>query len=67
MSDVSSLEREVLIEKINSPHWQVDRHGAVMLLADESVSDGEEEDHVRIQCIYPGLQLEDAYKRRRSR
>lgn len=66
MSDLSSLEREVLIEKhLVSPHLaDPDRNGAVILLADESVSVMvNEEDHVRIQCIYPGLQLEEAYKK----
>lgn len=66
MSELPSLEREVLVEKhLVSPQLaDPDRHGAVMLLADETVSVMvNEEDHVRIQCIYPGLQLEAAYKR----
>jgi len=64
MSELAGLEREVLIEKhLVSPQLtDTDRFGAVLLSADETVSVMvNEEDHVRIQCIYPGLQLEDAY------
>ena len=65
MSDLPALERQVLVEKhLISPHLAIpDRHGAVLLSEDETVSVMvNEEDHIRIQCIYPGLQLEDAYK-----
>lgn len=66
MSEIPSLERLVLIEKhLISPHLaNPERHGAVLLSEDETVSVMvNEEDHIRIQCIYPGLQLEDAYKK----
>lgn len=66
MSALSKLEREVLIEKhLISPQLaNPNRQGAVMLLADETVSVMvNEEDHVRIQCIYPGLQLREAYNK----
>ena len=65
MSDLSSLEREVLVEKhLISPQLANPKgHGAVLLSEDESVSVMvNEEDHIRIQCIYPGLQLEEAYQ-----
>lgn len=65
MSELSQLDREVLVEKhLISPQLaHPERPGAVMLSEDETVSIMvNEEDHVRIQCIYPGLQLEEAYK-----
>ncbi|QUW20405.1 protein arginine kinase [Sporosarcina sp. Marseille-Q4063] len=66
MSELSSLDREVLVEKhLVSPHLtNPDRHGAVLLSSDESISVMvNEEDHIRIQCIYPGLQLEEAFEK----
>lgn len=66
MSELPKLEREVLIEKhLISPQLaNPNRYGAVMLSADETVSVMvNEEDHVRIQCIYPGLQLREAYNK----
>lgn len=65
MSDLSSLEREVLVEKhLVSPNLSnPDRQGAVVLSSDDTISVMiNEEDHIRIQCIYPGLQLEEAFK-----
>lgn len=65
MSDLPALERQVLVEKhLISPQLAApNRHGAVLLSEDETVSVMvNEEDHIRIQCICPGLQLEDAYK-----
>ena len=58
MSDLPALERQVLVEKhLISPQLATpDRHGAVLLSEDETVSVMvNEEDHIRIQCIYPGL------------
>lgn len=66
MSDLPALEREVLIEKhLISPQLaDPKRHGSVMLSEDETVSIMvNEEDHIRIQCIYPGLQIEEAYEK----
>ncbi len=66
MSDLPLLSRQVMVEKhLVSPQLIApNRHGAVILSADETVSVMvNEEDHIRIQCIYPGLQLEEAYKR----
>lgn len=64
MSELSPLERKVLVEKhLVSPQLiDPEKQGAVMLSADETVSIMiNEEDHVRIQCIFPGLQLTEAY------
>lgn len=66
MSELPQLEREVLVEKhLISPQLaNPNRHGAVMLSEDETVSVMvNEEDHIRIQCIYPGLQIEEAYEK----
>ncbi len=65
MSDLSSLDRAVLVEKhLISPNLaNPDGQGAVLLSSDDAISVMiNEEDHIRIQCIYPGLQLEEAFK-----
>ena len=37
--------------------------GSVLLSDDESISVMvNEEDHIRIQCLFPGLQIEEAYE-----
>lgn len=64
LSDVPPLERHVLVEKhLISPQQAQDvRHKAVAISADESVSIMvNEEDHFRIQCLSPGLQLDEAW------
>lgn len=64
MADLPAMERQVLVEKhLISPQLAIpERNGAVILSEDETVSVMvNEEDHIRIQCIYPGLQLEAAY------
>lgn len=64
MSELSSLERKILVEKhLVSPQLvEKNRAGAVLLSDDETVSVMiNEEDHVRIQCIFPGFQLDEAY------
>ncbi len=66
IKDVSELGRQVLVEKhlispklANSPNT-----GSVLLSEDESVSVMvNEEDHIRIQCLFPGLQIQQAYER----
>ncbi|MEK3937003.1 protein arginine kinase [Sporosarcina sp. FSL W7-1349] len=65
MADLPAMERQVLVEKhLISPQLaNPERNGAVILSEDETVSVMvNEEDHIRIQCIYPGLQLEAAYE-----
>lgn len=64
MDDLSELEKRVLMEKhLISPHLADEsRHGAVILSRDESISIMiNEEDHLRIQCLFPGFQLEEAW------
>lgn len=66
MKELSSLDRQVLVEKhLISPQLaEAELFGAVLLSEDETISIMvNEEDHLRIQCIYPGLQLESAYQK----
>ncbi|WP_124726369.1 protein arginine kinase [Staphylospora marina] len=65
MNDLTDLERRVLVEKhlISPMLAEESRHGAVILSRDESVSIMiNEEDHIRIQVLYPGLQPEKAWE-----
>lgn len=66
MKELTLLDRQTLVEKhLISPQLaKAEQYGAVLLSKDETVSIlVNEEDHVRIQCIYPGLQLENAYQK----
>lgn len=66
MKELTSLDRQTLVEKhLISPQLaKAEQYGAVLLSEDETISIMvNEEDHVRIQCIYPGLQLETAYQK----
>lgn len=65
MQDLSDLQKRVLVEKhLISPQLaEESQYGAVLLSQDESVSIMiNEEDHIRIQCLFPGLQLTQAWK-----
>lgn len=65
MEDLSSLEKQALVEKhLISPFLAGEiKHGALLLREDEAVSIMiNEEDHLRIQAILPGLQLEEAWR-----
>ncbi len=58
MAEVSPLERQLLVEKhlISPAHTQQVKHKAVILRGDEAVSIMvNEEDHFRIQALFPGL------------
>ncbi|MCL6627589.1 protein arginine kinase [Alicyclobacillus shizuokensis] len=64
-SETSPLDRQVLVEKhlISKDLAAAERHGAVALREDELVSIMiNEEDHLRIQCILPGLRLGEAWQ-----
>lgn len=63
MNTLTPLERLVLVEKhlISPQHAEADGRQAVVLREDEAVSIMiNEEDHLRIQCLFPGLQLDRA-------
>ncbi|EGL83493.1 ATP:guanido phosphotransferase [Caldalkalibacillus thermarum TA2.A1] len=69
MEDLSSLEKKVLVEKhLISPLLAEEaRAGAVILSENESISIMlNEEDHLRIQCLFPGFQLEAAWTQANS-
>lgn len=62
---VGALDRQVLVEKhlISPQHARGVEGTAVVLREDEVVSVMvNEEDHVRVQCLLPGLQLERAWE-----
>lgn len=64
LRELSLLERQILVDKhLISPHF-LNNHQmkAVVLRDDEVVSIMiNEEDHLRIQCLLPGLQLTEAW------
>lgn len=65
LTNLSELERRVLVEKhlISTTLANESRCGAVILSANESVSIMvNEEDHLRIQCLYPGFQIQEAWE-----
>jgi protein arginine kinase len=63
LRDVSALDRQVLVERhLISPQHARGRGGAVILSRDGRLSIMvNEEDHLRIQCLYAGLQLDEAW------
>ncbi|NMB45378.1 MAG: protein arginine kinase [Firmicutes bacterium] len=65
IADMPILERELLVEKhlISPQQTKNVKHKAVVLRRDELVSIMvNEEDHLRIQSIYPGFQLQSAWE-----
>lgn len=63
IDDMQPLQKRVLVEKhLISPHLAEDSpYGAVLLTENEEISIMiNEEDHIRIQCLFPGLQLSEA-------
>lgn len=66
MSDLSSYQAVSLAEKhLISPDFASDNTGRALILSDEEDVSIMlcEEDHVRIQVIYPGLSLDEAYEK----
>lgn len=63
IDELSTIEKRALVEKHTiSPHLaESSDHGAVLINENESVSIMiNEEDHIRIQCLFPGFQLNEA-------
>ncbi|WP_338450495.1 protein arginine kinase [Niallia oryzisoli] len=63
MQDLQPLQKRVLVEKhLISPNLAEDsNNGACLLSENEEISIMiNEEDHIRIQCIFSGLQLQEA-------
>lgn len=63
MNGLESIEKKVLVEKhLVSPNLADEpQHSAVLINDNESVSIMiNEEDHLRIQCLFPGFQLNEA-------
>ncbi|RLQ91791.1 protein arginine kinase [Falsibacillus albus] len=66
IDELHALQKRVLVEKhLISPYLAEDaNHPAVLLSENEDISIMiNEEDHIRIQCLFPGLQLKEALKR----
>ncbi|MCT4566517.1 MAG: protein arginine kinase [Maledivibacter sp.] len=64
IDQIENNDKQVLIEKhLISPNLiEKPNKSAIMMNADESVSIMiNEEDHIRIQCLFPGFQLEEAW------
>jgi protein arginine kinase len=64
LADTPALERQVLVDKhlISPQQAQSARGKAVAISDDESISIMvNEEDHLRIQCLAPGLQLKETW------
>lgn len=64
LADLNELEKRVLVEKhlISPSLANESRNGAVLISDNEAASIMiNEEDHLRIQCLYPGFQLEEAW------
>jgi protein arginine kinase len=65
MSQLNILEKKTLVEKhLISPHLaEGSPDGAALINTEESISIMvNEEDHLRIQCLYPGFQLEKTWQ-----
>lgn len=63
MDNLQPLQKRVLVEKhLISPNLaEASNHGACLLSQNEDISIMiNEEDHIRIQCLFPGLQLQEA-------
>ncbi|WP_073027425.1 protein arginine kinase [Lutispora thermophila] len=63
MDELPNIERQVLLEKhLISPDLIKSAKGAALISQDELLSIMiNEEDHIRIQCILPGLQMKSAW------
>jgi protein arginine kinase len=64
LEKISPLQRFVLVEKhiISPNHAQEAKYRGLLIREDGAVSIMvNEEDHLRIQCMFPGLQLEEAW------
>lgn len=65
LSELTDTERQILVEKhlISPQHIENPLNRAVVITPDESVSIMvNEEDHLRIQCLLPGLQLDETWQ-----
>ncbi|MBW8350584.1 protein arginine kinase [Bacillus sp. IITD106] len=66
VEELKTLQKRVLVEKhLISPRLAENAsHGAVILSENEDISIMvNEEDHIRIQCLFSGLQINEALKR----
>ncbi|MFZ5816998.1 MAG: protein arginine kinase [Bacillota bacterium] len=65
LADTPALERQILVDKhlISPQQAKEARHKAVAISGDESISIMvNEEDHLRVQVLAPGLQLQECWR-----
>jgi len=65
MGSLNQIDKQLLVEKhLISPEFlENDTNRAVIISSDGEVSIMiNEEDHIRLQCIYPGMQLNEAWE-----
>src|SRR5690606_19037119 len=65
LADINDLQKRVLVEKhLISPNLANEsRNGAVILSENEAISIMvNEEDHLRIQCLFPAFQIKEAWE-----
>lgn len=66
LNELSQLDRQVLVEKhLISPGFARSQHtgAAILINEDEAISIMvNEEDHLRIQCLFPGFQLRECWQ-----
>ena len=65
LNELSQTERQILVEKhlVSPQHIESPANRAVVIAHDESLSIMvNEEDHIRIQCFLPGLQIKEAWR-----
>lgn len=65
MDNLSSLEKQILVERhlISREHAAKNTGSGIVINRDESLSVMiNEEDHLRMQCLKPGLQLKEAWE-----
>ncbi|MGB9791556.1 MAG: ATP--guanido phosphotransferase, partial [Thermacetogeniaceae bacterium] len=66
LADLTPLDREILVEKhlISPQHAAENGHARGLVLRDDEALSimVNEEDHLRIQVLFPALQLEEAWK-----
>ena len=65
LNELSAIERQILVDKhLISPDLNTDFERKAVILRDDEVISVmiNEEDHLRIQCLLPGLQLNEAWE-----
>ncbi|MCX7842222.1 MAG: protein arginine kinase [Clostridia bacterium] len=65
LQSLDNLDRQVLVEKhlVSPQHAEIKKYSGVLVSRDERISIMiNEEDHLRIQCLFPGMQIDKAWE-----